>query len=146
MSGHQILKAREGYTRAVPDWVSDDTKFKAILFASFPQMFENKAQRQRASRWASIFYLYYRGNYTNGDISKVLGITINAVNLTLHKIRLAAAGKTHHGKLRGVRPRGRPKKIGESVRTSMGSSISDISEAQSDLASPVPTFRNGSHE
>jgi Sigma-70, region 4 len=111
-SGHQIITVRQGKKRSVPEWVSDDEKFKDFLLRVFPKMQEDEKQRLRAGRLTRIFYMHYRANLTYGDIAYELGITTKSVERTLHRIRSIAEGKWSNGKGKhGLRPRGRPKKM-----------------------------------
>lgn len=108
--GHQIIKVRQGKKRRVPDWVDDDDRLQKVLLTSFPNMLDNQKQRDRAGRWARIFYMYYKGNYTARDIAQELDMTIGHVRMILVGIRRVANGGRYDGKLR-VGKLGRPKKL-----------------------------------
>lgn len=111
--GHQIIITRKGRRRSVPDWVTDDAKFREVLLLAFPKMLTNENQRKRAGRWARIFYLYYRGNYTTSHIAQEMNTTVKTIERAIYRIIGVAKGlESHRNTPRGLRSRGRPKNSG----------------------------------
>lgn len=109
--GHQIVKVRQG-NRKTPPWVKDDAKIKQILLQSFPKMATDPKQRERAGRWARVFYLYFRAGMTQSHVAEEMGVTIKTATNIITRLKAAAKGfRTDRPNIkRGLRPLGRPRK------------------------------------
>lgn len=119
--GHQIIVPYEGKKRSVPGWVNDKKEVQKILLRAFPKMATDVRQRERAGRWARLIYLYFQANLSDSQVASEMGLTVGQVKKLLNSIRRVAAGKrSNNGEIRGVRPRGRPRKNGVSTKTSLG--------------------------
>lgn len=101
MSAHQIKKVRTR-EREVPVWVLSDAEVQKVLLRSFPNLNTNLKQRKAAGRWARIIHLYYRMKRPNSQVAKEMGVTVNALKMTLKGIRRVARGRRfdNRGKLK----------------------------------------------
>jgi hypothetical protein len=97
--GHQIIKIRRP-RKQIPVWVYDFPKIQEMLLRSFPKMIKDADQRKRAGRWARVINLYFRQQWTRGQIADELGMTYNHVNALIAGIKYAAKGLTTEGKKR----------------------------------------------
>jgi len=110
--GHQILKPRSDDKKGVPEWATNDQKVREIVLRAFPKFAENGRQRKAAARWIRIIHLYFRMGMTRGQVAEEMGIKPGVVKGIVEGIRQVAAGKQYHRKVdRGIKPRGRPRKI-----------------------------------
>jgi hypothetical protein len=114
--GHQIMKARKRQQASAPAWAEDDAAVRDLLKRVFPKLLTDAKQRKRAARWAAVIQMYYRVGMSRDHIAVELKTTSNGIRSVLQRVRWAAEGKTtpHGGwspSVRGIRPRGRPKKI-----------------------------------
>ena len=103
----QIIKIRRPHKR-IPDWTRDNKKVQEVLLRSFPDMEWNDDQRFRAGRWACIINLYFRQNWTRGQIAEELNMTYERVKAALQRIRRAGAERRTDNKGKLGKPKGRP--------------------------------------
>lgn len=114
--GHQIIKTAGATQHAqrmqsVPVWALDDNKIKELLMKVFPRMQTDPKQKERAMRWLRIINLYYRVGWTCGRVAEELKITYKQAEWAIYAINKAAKGEADHGRNRGIKPRGRPRKF-----------------------------------
>lgn len=108
--GHQILKIRRP-KKKIPDWVNDNQKIKEMLFRAFPKMISNSNQRKRAGRWARVINLYFKQQWSRGQIAEELDWTYCAVDQAIRGIKRAAEGRRFDGRGMLTGKRGRPKGV-----------------------------------
>lgn len=101
--GYRIIKPRHK-VKEIPDWAMDDKKVQEIILRSFPKLSTDPKQRMQAGRWVRIIYLYFRREFTVGDIAHILGtpnddgskivpMSRSAVKTLIRSIKRAAEGK-----------------------------------------------------
>lgn len=109
LSSHQILKTKRP-KKKIPEWVVNDKKTQNLLLRSFPLMKSNLKQRTQAGRWARVINLYYKRQWSRGQIAAELHLTYAAVDSIIRALKRAAAGlRTDTGKAVG-KFKGRPRK------------------------------------
>lgn len=127
--GHGIISTAGASIHAsrmkrVPVWALNDEELKKILLNVFPKMLIVEKQKISAMLWLKIVYLYWRAGLTRAQVAHETGKTESQIRDALNRIKRAANGEqARNGKtrLRGQRPRGRPKKNGASIdATSVG--------------------------
>jgi hypothetical protein len=93
--------------KKVPEWVNSHVKIRELLLRTFPLMKTNLKQREKAGRWARIIYLYYRRQWTMGQIAAELGIDYEDVKGILRSVTRVAQGRRANGtgKLKKTCPR-----------------------------------------
>lgn len=107
--GHGIKKVRTRI-KDTPVWATNNTLTKALLLSVFPKLRSNTKQRRAAARWARVIHLYYRVGMPRNHVAAEIGITRETFKSLIRNIRRAARGRELHGnRLRGQRPKGRPK-------------------------------------
>jgi len=105
--GHKVVKPRHKI-KTIPDWALDDGRIQEIVLRSFPKLRTDAKQRAKAALWVRVIFLYFRREFTEGQIAYFLGtpnedgtdivpISINRVRLMIRRIKWAAAGKTWRG-------------------------------------------------
>jgi hypothetical protein len=113
--GHKVVKPRHK-TKVIPDWALDDVKIQEIVLRSFPKLHIDGKQRAGAARWVRVIFLYFRREFTEGQIAYFLGnpnedgsdiipMPITAVRRLIWRVEKAATGKTWRGLRRGRRGR-----------------------------------------
>jgi hypothetical protein len=118
--GYRILKPRHK-VKNVPEWALDDKRVQEIVLKSFPKLSTDPKQREQAGRWVRVIYLYFRREFTIGDIAQVLGkpnedgskivpISLNTIRALIRSIKRAASGRSANGSGILGRRRGRPNK------------------------------------
>jgi hypothetical protein len=85
------MKIRRPYKKA--GWAHDDKQIQQLLLRSFPRMHTNSKQRKRAGRWLRVINLYWRQQWSRGDIAAELGLKYNIIKNLIRAIRRAAAGR-----------------------------------------------------
>lgn len=108
-----LSRTHRGPFKQFPDWVYNKRKISRILRSAFPKLKSNPRQRYRANSWARIINLYWRMNYSYGEISRQLRQSPNAIHCKIRNIRNVASGYTAGHKIIRGAPKGRPKKISE---------------------------------
>lgn len=109
MTAHQIKKIRTR-ERDIPAWTLNDKEVRKVLLRSFPKLRTDNAQAIRAGRWMRLIHLYYRVQMSNTQVSKEMGMTLNATKMALKSIRRVARGqRTDNVRPLGLTPRGRPR-------------------------------------
>ena len=83
--------------KKVPDWVNSHAKIQELLLRTFPLMKTNLKQRERAGRWARIIYLYYRRQWTRGQIAAELNVPYANVKGILRSVKRVSGGKRANG-------------------------------------------------
>lgn len=92
--------------RRVPVWVLDDDKVDKFVNFVFPK------NPDRAEVWRQIIYLYWRVGYTRGQVAAELNMSYATLSQILKRMKRTLRGRRgFDNKPRGVRPRGRPKKM-----------------------------------
>ena len=121
--GHQIMKVRKK-EKLIPKWVNDQQKIKEILLKSFPKLSTDSRQRMRAARWARVIQLYYKMDYTHGQIVDELNdeneeykVTLAQIRSIIRGIKRVATGRSANGTGKLGRKTGRPKKTRAYTRT-----------------------------
>ena len=107
--GHQIMKVRTR-SKEVPEWATDNVKTQALLLSVFPKLHTNTKQRRQAARWARVIHLYYRLGMPHNQVAEETKTGYGALRSLLRDMRRAALGFDSHKRVRGLRPRGRPKR------------------------------------
>jgi hypothetical protein len=114
--GHQIMKVRKK-EKIVPKWINDQVKIRQILLESFPKLATDSVQRTRAARWARVIQLYYKMDYTDGQIVDELNdenpdstVTLYQIRSIIRSIKRVAIGRSANGTGQRGRKPGRPKK------------------------------------
>jgi hypothetical protein len=107
--GHGIRKGREG-THSIPDWTKSDKRVLEVLTRSFPKANDRSAKqfgqhRRGFARWLRVIYLYYRMNWTQGEVAKEMGLSPKVVNHVLEDMNNVAKNLSANG--RQPRRRGR---------------------------------------
>lgn len=110
VEGHGVIKTA-GATRhaermrRVPVWVLDDSKIEKFVNFIFPN------DAERAELWRNVIYLYWRVGYTRGQVAAAVNSTDEAVAQILKRIKRILQGRqaNNRKRIRGIRPRGRPK-------------------------------------
>lgn len=97
--GYQIIKRRKP-SKIIPEWANNDLKIREIILRSFPSFQTDPKQRVRASRWVRVIYLYYRRQWTRGQIAEELGLTYGVVDRLISRILYSAKGLRADGKKR----------------------------------------------
>lgn len=144
MQGHAVGGALEPrhqkrLAEATPTWALNNEQVQALLRKVFPKMDSDPGQHERAAKWASIIYEYFRYSLSAGAIANEICRDADKlsrmdkkefdacverqrklVKKTIYRIKKAAAGFRTTGKPRTRkpkkqrprtgRPRGRPKK------------------------------------
>jgi len=103
--GHGIIKStgrsqHNARLQRTPVWATDDKEIQKLLLRSFPKLWIDPVQWERAGRWMRIIQLYFRAGLTSGHIAEEMHLTDKKVRKIISRIRNAAK----------FRPRGRPKK------------------------------------
>jgi hypothetical protein len=96
-AGYQIVKFRRP-RKKYPDWVNSNEKITEILLRAFPLMHSRPKQRERAGRWARVIYLFFRRQWTRGQIAEEMGLTYGHVNTMILGIKRVAAGRRYDGR------------------------------------------------
>jgi hypothetical protein len=111
--GHGITKARTGsHKRGVPEWANDPNQVRALIRASFPNVYFTPAQkalgyrvsrkqRRCAGRWAQIIHFYFVNKYSAKEVAQEMGLMEDQVRSIVRSIRRAVAGlRADNGKPR----------------------------------------------
>lgn len=121
--GHQIVELRKR-KRKVPEWTKSFKEIQKVLLRAFPDLKTNLKQRSKAARWGRIIHLYFRLQWTYRQVAEELEIAPGSVRDAVVSIRRVAEGKRADTRgERGLRPRGRPARLGKnnpSVKTATG--------------------------
>ena len=105
--GYRVIQPRHK-AKNIPAWALDDKKVQEIVLRSFPKLATNMKQRARAARWVRIIFLYFRREFTVGDIANIMGtpsedgsvitpMSLVAVKALVRTIKRAAVGKRADG-------------------------------------------------
>jgi hypothetical protein len=123
--GHQIIKTA-GATRhqervdSTPEWTQSNDEVRKLLLVAFPRLNEESAvgrrQRIRATKWLRVIHLYFRMGWTASKVEEEMGLKCyegqsagHSVIVVCQYIFRVRNGLTAIGRVRGARPRGRPK-------------------------------------
>lgn len=110
--GFQVGAART-YKRMPQIWANSDLEIRKVLLTAFPRQATNPKQRAKAGRWLRVIHYYFRLGYTRVQIAEEMGNTVSAIHTLIRSINRVRKGKmAKNGKPRGLKPPGRPKKIG----------------------------------
>jgi hypothetical protein len=105
VNGYQILTIRRP-RKNIPDWVNNNREIQRFLLVSFPLMRTDSRERIRAGQWARIINLYFKRQWSRGQIAEELNWTYERVNGTIRSIKRAAENKAcRNGAERGSRSR-----------------------------------------
>jgi hypothetical protein len=96
--------------RNIPAWTLSDGAVKKLLQTTFPKMLSDTRQRDRAGRWASTIYLYFRAARPASEVAHELKISEKTVYDTVLRIRRAAKGLRTTGRKRTTGKPGRPRR------------------------------------
>jgi len=91
-SGYQIITIRRP-RKVVPEWANSNRRIQKFLLRSFPLMRMDPAQRTRAGRWARVINLYFKRQWSRGQIAEELNWTYARVDTIIRSIKRAAEGK-----------------------------------------------------
>ena len=89
----------------------DNKKVQNMLRLAFPLLDSNVVQRKQAGKYLRLIYLYYRMGLSSKEVAVEMRLSVLQIQPMLFRLRYISEGKTANGKVRGVRSRGRPRKI-----------------------------------
>ena len=107
--GHQIIKIRRPKKR-IPTWVYDFEQIKKILLRCFPKLQYNLRQRNRAGKWVRVINLYFRQNWSRGQIADEMDLQYKTIDRMIERIKKAGEGQRTDGSGPVGKPKGRPRK------------------------------------
>ena len=106
---HQTIKIRRP-KKKIPSWVESNVEIQKLLLLCFPLMKTDPNHRARAGRWARVINLYYKRQWSRGQIAAELHQTLFQIDSIIRAVKRSAAGlRTDSGGVRGGR-KGRPRR------------------------------------
>jgi hypothetical protein len=109
----RYLQTRSRPERDDPEsqFLYSDSGTQAFLLKNFPDLDNDREQKEQAARWAAVINLYFRAGWTDSRIEKELGWEKGTAGSIVQQIRRKIRGLRRNGKAYSPRKPGRPRKI-----------------------------------